>query len=167
MSVENKVNRKEQETFDITRWFSRVYTGGYTYFYSNWKSDNYFDKPFAFSSCEMNIPKFFKVYPSNEEERGNPSVMSVLDLRNKDIAEKLLLSCIDLADRVDKEKNKITAMTPLTLNKDVVDIWGIEFSIEYMPEHIITSSGDSMRDLYTDQILDRYLGYLNNSYLDT
>ncbi len=37
-----------------------------------------------------------------------------------------------------------------------IDILGIEFDVTYMSEHIILPSGYSMRDVYSDEIVDRY-----------
>ena len=100
------------------------------------------------------------------EKEDISNILQAVDLSDEEITMDLLFTSINIADRMDRVKNKITAMTPFVLNKDVVDIYGIEFNIEYMPEHIILPSGDSMRDKYSNEIFGRYIESFGDDYLD-
>jgi len=112
----------------------------------------------------MTLPSLFKLSPNKVNKYDRANILKVIDLGEEDVAADLVPESLDLADRMDRERDKITAMTPLTLNKSVVDIYGIEFSIEYMPEYIILPSGSSMRDKYSDEILVRYFNDYQDSF---
>jgi len=172
MSLED--NFEKEEPFDVTDLFdSRAYRirglafplgGDYLYFYSSLKRGP--DIPFAFWTYGMITPNLFKLSPNGVKKKDIPNILRAVNLRDEEIAMDLLFTSINIADRMDRVKNKITAMTPFVLNKDVVDIYGIEFNIEYMPEHIILPSGDSMRDKYSNEIFGRYIESFGDDYLD-
>jgi hypothetical protein len=175
MSIED--NQEQENSFDITDLFmckkcliyDESYPSGrdYLYFYSLLEKKYYKyykDVPFAFWTEGMTIPSLFKLSPNKVNKYDRANILKVIDLGEEDVAADLVPESLDLADRMDRERDKITAMTPLTLNKSVVDIYGIEFNIEYMPEYIILPSGSSMRDNYSDEILARYFNDYQDSF---
>lgn len=162
MSFED--NFEEEGPFDVTDYFdSRGYRirglafplgGDYLYFYSLLKKGS--DIPFAFWTYGIITPNLFKLSPNGVEKKDIPNILRAVDLRDEETAMDLLFTSIKIADKMDRAENKITAMTPWVLNKDTIDILGIEFDVTYMSEHIILPSGYSMRDVYSDEIVDRY-----------
>ncbi len=94
--------------------------------------------------------------PNGVETKDIPNILRAVDLRDEEATMDLLFTSIKIADKMDRAENKITAMTPWVLNKETIDILGIEFDVTYMSEHIVLPSGYSMRDVYSDEIVDRY-----------
>jgi len=175
MSIED--NQEQENSFDITdlfmckrcRVYDESYPSGrdYLYFYSLLEKKYYKyykDVPFAFWTEGMTLPSLFKLSPNKVNKYDRANILKAIDLGEEDFAADLVPESLDLAYRMDREKDKITAMTPFTLNKGVVDIYGIEFNIEYMPEYIILPSGSSMRDKYSDEILVRYFNDYQDSF---
>jgi len=162
MSFED--NFEEEGPFDVTDYFdSRGYRirglafplgGDYLYFYSLLKKGS--DIPFAFWTYGMVTPYLFKLSPNGVEKKDIPNILRAVDLRDEETAMDLLFTSIKIADKMDRAENKITAMTTWVLNKDTIDILGIEFDVTYVSEHIVLPSGYSMRDVYSDEIVDRY-----------